>query len=534
MQLGSMKNVVARNNIVEKVGSVGIWSMASENVLIENNTLLEIHGAHSDGMAIYQGSINVSVIGNKIFSSNLGFSLQASKDLNVINNVIDLNGQESIGIVLWGTSGAQSGYLNILNNIVMGCNKNTALSLDINNNPELTTVVVKNNILDGWSSQSVQGGKLSVSNNIYTGLSWSQKTGPPNNWYLMPGEFQADIYDLFINPDSYDYRLKGTSPAINNGTDLSSFGFRYDIDGISRPQGSAWDIGAYEYDFGNVPTLPFNKADLDEDYRINITEVGLFIDVWKAKGVALSEVIDAIRIWSHGECYNEEVCGASATAFVNNFEEDEIVEEIPVEDEIIEEVVVPEVSGNEVLWLKFDGNLGGYSANGNVSFVDGHSGQAASFDGDGDWLDLGTDLFGIENSGKFTISAWVKPDSLLGHQLIVGRGVYLYPFRLELEEKLLKAGVRTSDGTFYIASKSGFNVNSWNFVVMTYDGSVLKVYLNGVEENLKVVPGNLTIANNHASGIGGLSGSDVYFDGAIDDVRIWVRALSEEEIRALG
>ncbi len=44
-----------------------------------------------------------------------------------------------------------------------------------------------------------------------------------------------------------NYSLLLDSVAINNGLDLSSTGFSDDYDGISRPKGLAWDIGAYEY-----------------------------------------------------------------------------------------------------------------------------------------------------------------------------------------------------------------------------------------------------------------------------------------------
>ena len=51
---------------------------------------------------------------------------------------------------------------------------------------------------------------------------------------------------LFINPSNGDFRLQSSSPAIDTGADLSAF-FTTDKDGVPRPQGSAWDIGAYEY-----------------------------------------------------------------------------------------------------------------------------------------------------------------------------------------------------------------------------------------------------------------------------------------------
>ncbi len=49
----------------------------------------------------------------------------------------------------------------------------------------------------------------------------------------------------FVNPSENDYHLQSISPAINAGVTISSVA--NDYDGNSRPQGSAPDIGAYEY-----------------------------------------------------------------------------------------------------------------------------------------------------------------------------------------------------------------------------------------------------------------------------------------------
>lgn len=54
------------------------------------------------------------------------------------------------------------------------------------------------------------------------------------------------IANPLADPDNGDFRLVDGSPLIDAGGDLSSTGFDWDIAGTSRPQGSAWDIGAFE------------------------------------------------------------------------------------------------------------------------------------------------------------------------------------------------------------------------------------------------------------------------------------------------
>ncbi len=55
---------------------------------------------------------------------------------------------------------------------------------------------------------------------------------------------EGDLSKIFLDPDNNDYRLKAGSVAIDKGVALSEFSD--DFVGTPRPQGSAWDIGAYE------------------------------------------------------------------------------------------------------------------------------------------------------------------------------------------------------------------------------------------------------------------------------------------------
>lgn len=61
----------------------------------------------------------------------------------------------------------------------------------------------------------------------------------------MGARISASATGVFTNPGSYDLHLRSGSPAIDAGVTLSAV--TVDYDGVSRPQGSADDIGAYEY-----------------------------------------------------------------------------------------------------------------------------------------------------------------------------------------------------------------------------------------------------------------------------------------------
>jgi len=61
--------------------------------------------------------------------------------------------------------------------------------------------------------------------------------------------------DAFVNFGAGDFSLKITSPLIDAGVDASALlGISTDIAGTTRPEGLAWDIGAWEYVFPAAPT----------------------------------------------------------------------------------------------------------------------------------------------------------------------------------------------------------------------------------------------------------------------------------------
>lgn len=101
-----------------------------------------------------------------------------------------------------------------------------------------------------------------IFNNIFIGqvadeVGRSDIDGPTNIIQSSPG-------NLFVNSGSRDYHLVSGAAAIDGGTASHSGATapNTDHDGASRPQGSAFDIGAYEFGAGGGPTPPPAPANL--------------------------------------------------------------------------------------------------------------------------------------------------------------------------------------------------------------------------------------------------------------------------------
>src|SRR5581483_11362428 len=73
-------------------------------------------------------------------------------------------------------------------------------------------------------------------------------------------------------------------------------------------------------------------------------------------------------------------------------------------------------------------------------------------------------------------------------------------------------------------------VNTWTHLAGTYDGTTLRLYVNGTQVGTAAKTGGIAVSTNPLQ-IGGDSIYGQYFSGVIDEVRIYNRALSVTEIK---
>ncbi len=166
---------------------------------------------------------------------------------------------------------------------------------------------------------------------------------------------------------------------------------------------------------------------------------------------------------------------------------------------------------------------------------------AADFDGTNDHVNLGN--LDVSGSG-LTIAAWINADNYSGSASRIlakanGAGLSNNYWSLTTYSSggnnylgiLLKTD---SGGTRFLPSgNSPLKAGKWHHVAAVYNGSTLKLYKNGVEIYSTSVSGNVTSGPTVPVWIGGSPSNEKYFDGRIDDARVYNRSLSAEKIAEL-
>jgi len=169
------------------------------------------------------------------------------------------------------------------------------------------------------------------------------------------------------------------------------------------------------------------------------------------------------------------------------------------------------------------------------------SGSALEFDGVDDYVDCGNGS-SLNITDEITMVAWVKPSDSSGSEFIASKWHNQaidssYGLRLaDLNPRFFLAN-NTQDTTKTFTDLV-IKDNVWNHIVATWDGSIMKAYLNGIlsdQTELFIGPINSTTnplaIGYNPGGNGGIGGD--YLNGTIDEVSIWNRTLSAEEIRAI-
>lgn len=196
-----------------------------------------------------------------------------------------------------------------------------------------------------------------------------------------------------------------------------------------------------------------------------------------------------------------------------------------------------------------------------VELVDGKFGKALAMNGES-WFAANRDEFAFERTDPFTLSLWVniQDDSLSGP--IIGRSYSLFDGNrgymiLLNEDGTLSASLNhvAPDNSIEIVSESSMPINSWNHILMAYDGSSrasgLSLYLNGERMAHEVLADRLEKSilytyyfydskernwtGDPSLRVGMIGPNQTHMEDVwVDELRVYNKALSTLEIQQLA
>lgn len=258
------------NNIVDSTGWDGIQVSSAINAEIFDNRVTNYGTANmgSQQAGIILGSKSIGKVYNNFVANGTGqgIVLTGYKTNWVYNNVIVNAGWDGTGVrqdavAIDDRPMPYDKYVGlkiyIFNNTIVNPGRNPIQLYNSYGTMDKGSLIY-NNLLVKPNNSSPYGNK-------YMGIDGNLSIDSSHNLYL------ATIEEAkFVNPTALDFHLNSNSSAVDGGLDASSYGIIKDIDGLSRPQGAAFDIGAYEYNFGTPPQNQAPTADAGKDQTIKL------------------------------------------------------------------------------------------------------------------------------------------------------------------------------------------------------------------------------------------------------------------------
>jgi glucose/arabinose dehydrogenase/PKD repeat protein len=163
----------------------------------------------------------------------------------------------------------------------------------------------------------------------------------------------------------------------------------------------------------------------------------------------------------------------------------------------------------------------------------GRFGGAVSFDGVNDWVSV-ADAASLDLTTGMTLEAWVRPAAAgsswrtvalketsgnLAYALYSNEGANRPSGHVNV------SGDKDTRGTAAVA------LNAWTHLATTYDGATLRLFVNGAQVSSRALPGSI-LASSSPFRIGGNGVWPEWFQGLIDELRVYNRALTATELQS--
>jgi|GEM_PF-2053812 len=215
-----------------------------------------------------------------------------------------------------------------------------------------------------------------------------------------------------------------------------------------------------------------------------------------------------------------------------------------------------------VLRWKLDGtaeenrtNINPGTVNNGATWIQGRVGQAVILNGTNQSVNLGSSSIMNTGTGSFSIGGWFRSSSGGIHQRMISKGNWGntpgYFLWYEGGAVAFGLGGGTQASTALATTTGGFNDGKWHhaMAVVNRSANTITIYVDGTAKTLSAAGGycgsasgsTLNIAGctslNGSSGnslyLGSHDGSFEFFNGALDDIRLYSRALTSTEVAGI-
>ena len=198
-------------------------------------------------------------------------------------------------------------------------------------------------------------------------------------------------------------------------------------------------------------------------------------------------------------------------------------------------------------WWPFTGNAIDSSGNANNGIVNGATlttdrfgnvNSAFNFDGVNDWININNSN-SLNPTSEITISAWVNTlaYNVSNASMVVNKGWDQGPGHYDILVFSSNNKSRFVIGSnIYVESNSIINLNQWTLITVSIDSLTMKIYINGALDHTVLQNNNNSFGTNTDPlyiGKHDYNNAPYYFNGKIDDIGIWNRALTQQEITDL-
>jgi hypothetical protein len=347
--------------------------------------------------------------------------------------------------------------------------------------------------------------------------------------------FPNDIVNadpLFIDIDNNDFSLHPNSPAVDSGISLD---FSDDFAGNKRPFGNGWDIGPYEYQGNSLPVAHiqfFNVVNSTSGYEP-------FKVMFDGSSSYAPEDRSIVSYdWDFGDG------DTGSGAIVNHtFAAGEYNVRLTVTDDAgnghtaaREFNILPSEFPSLYLYLPFNKDCLDASGKNmtvdigeNIRFENSSFYRSIRFDNNesrGISVKHNNYLDGLDG---ITIALLAKKDSKDTAATVIHKHTV---YGMSITANGFSGSISTDTESKKISAAKVVDDTDWHHYAMTYNGSAIVLYLDGVECSRVECTGKIRRDASRDIVIGRNPWRDS-FEGLIDEIRIYDRALSEDEIKQI-